>query len=375
MANNKGWIFLFSVWLFVYNLAMLDFHATSAQENITVPAIYIFGDSLVDVGTNSYLPKCKARADMPHNGIDYPGSKATGRFSNGHNVADFLAQFLGYKESPPPFLSLLNKKKQIPKRRIPTKGVNFASGGSGLLDDTGKLLWGNVVSFGKQVQQFRTVRNNISESWSAGGLANISKSMFIISVGSNDMFELFAANKYNLTKKTEQDFLSRLISSYETHLRDLFKLGARKFGIIGVPAIGCCPVQRKLSETGGCLEAMNAYSHLFFTSLQVLLKELSSECKGMLYSLGDTYTMTNAIMEKPLPLGLVEVAKACCGTGKLNAELRCDQDSNLCENRHGYLFWDQYHSSQAASGMLAMYLFGGAPFMVSPMSFSQLAVA
>lgn len=78
---------------------------------------------------------------------------------------------------------------------------------------------GNVVSFGKQVQQFRTVRNNISESWGAGGLANISKSMFIISVGSNDMFELFAANKYNLTKKTEQDFLSRLISSYETHLR------------------------------------------------------------------------------------------------------------------------------------------------------------
>lgn len=89
----------------------------------------------------------------------------------------------------------------------------------------------------------------------------------------------------------------------DTALQDLFKLGARKFGIIGVPAIGCCPVQRKLSETGGCLEAMNAYSHLFFTSLQVLLKELSSECKGMLYSLGDTYTMTNAIMEKPLPLG------------------------------------------------------------------------
>lgn len=54
------------------------------------PAIFILGDSTVDVGTNSYLQESKARSDFPHYGIDFPNSRPTGRFSNGLNGADFL---------------------------------------------------------------------------------------------------------------------------------------------------------------------------------------------------------------------------------------------------------------------------------------------
>jgi phospholipase/lecithinase/hemolysin len=54
-----------------------------------VPAIYVFGDSLADVGNNNHLVTL-LKADFPHNGIDYPGKKATGRFSNGKNSVDFL---------------------------------------------------------------------------------------------------------------------------------------------------------------------------------------------------------------------------------------------------------------------------------------------
>ena len=57
-----------------------------------VPAVYVFGDSTLDVGNNNYLPgKDVPRADKPYYGIDLPGSgKPTGRFSNGYNVADFV---------------------------------------------------------------------------------------------------------------------------------------------------------------------------------------------------------------------------------------------------------------------------------------------
>jgi hypothetical protein len=54
-----------------------------------VPAIFVLGDSIVDVGNNNHLPTL-LRADVPHNGIDYPGRQATGRFSNGKNCADFI---------------------------------------------------------------------------------------------------------------------------------------------------------------------------------------------------------------------------------------------------------------------------------------------
>lgn len=60
----------------------------------SVPGVYIFGDSLVDVGNNNYLSLSLAKADFPHNGVDFPTGKATGRFSNGKNAADFLGTLI-----------------------------------------------------------------------------------------------------------------------------------------------------------------------------------------------------------------------------------------------------------------------------------------
>ena len=54
------------------------------------PAVFILGDSTADVGTNSFLPGSKLRANFPPNGVDFPHSIATGRFSNGLNTADLL---------------------------------------------------------------------------------------------------------------------------------------------------------------------------------------------------------------------------------------------------------------------------------------------
>lgn len=67
-------------------LAIVAFHLANAE----VPAVFILGDSTADVGTNNFLPRSKARADFPPNGIDFPHSRPTGRFSNGFNSADLL---------------------------------------------------------------------------------------------------------------------------------------------------------------------------------------------------------------------------------------------------------------------------------------------
>lgn len=52
-----------------------------------VPCYFIFGDSLSDVGNNNNL-NTKAKVNYPPYGIDFPGGKATGRFSNGRNFVD-----------------------------------------------------------------------------------------------------------------------------------------------------------------------------------------------------------------------------------------------------------------------------------------------
>ncbi|GKA53230.1 glycoside hydrolase, family 32 [Tanacetum coccineum] len=85
---------------------------------------------LGDVGNNNYyLPLSLAKADYRPNGVDYSSRKSTGRFSNGKNAADFLAKKMGLPSSPP-YLSMIGTTP-------PITGVSFASGASGILNETG----------------------------------------------------------------------------------------------------------------------------------------------------------------------------------------------------------------------------------------------
>ncbi|TQD84378.1 hypothetical protein C1H46_030087 [Malus baccata] len=68
---------------------LLGFTVTEAR---VVPAMYVFGDSLVDVGNNNYLQFSFAKANFPHNGLDFPTKQPTGRFCNGKNAADLLGK-------------------------------------------------------------------------------------------------------------------------------------------------------------------------------------------------------------------------------------------------------------------------------------------
>lgn len=54
-----------------------------------VPALIAFGDSIVDTGNNNYLTTVM-KANFPPYGREYPGHKATGRFSDGKITVDFI---------------------------------------------------------------------------------------------------------------------------------------------------------------------------------------------------------------------------------------------------------------------------------------------
>jgi hypothetical protein len=66
-----------------------DEYATGGR--LLVPAMYVFGDSLVDAGNNDFLPP-PAPPALPPNGVDLPRwvLHRTGRFTNGFNLADII---------------------------------------------------------------------------------------------------------------------------------------------------------------------------------------------------------------------------------------------------------------------------------------------
>jgi hypothetical protein len=136
------------------------------------PAMYVFGSSILDVGNNNYLlGPAVDRANHPHNGIDFPASIPTGRFSNGYNIADYVglyhsvhvsfpysllstmdrmlqwyvcwtagaaAKSMGFACSPPAYLSLApttTSSGTLVQAGL-SHGVNYASGGAGILEST-----------------------------------------------------------------------------------------------------------------------------------------------------------------------------------------------------------------------------------------------
>ena len=89
-----GWVL--RLWVVVIMKYLCCLHqvesATSAATSPLFPAMFIFGDSLVDVGNNNYLETALAKANIAPNGIDFPTHNATGRFCNGKTCPDIMGQ-------------------------------------------------------------------------------------------------------------------------------------------------------------------------------------------------------------------------------------------------------------------------------------------
>ncbi|XP_024982873.1 GDSL esterase/lipase At4g16230-like [Cynara cardunculus var. scolymus] len=327
--------------------------------------VFIFGDSTVDVGTNNHL-NCTARSDHPYYGIDYHRSKATGRFSNGLNPADTIVELLGgYKRSPLPFLALVEDHSNFTGAIL--NGVNFASGGAGLAKDIGQVF-GEVISLEEQIQQFATVRGNITAllGESRGDLL-LQSSMYILSIGSNDIMTYIFTHSM-----TPELFITNLTDTYAIHIKNLHNMGARKFGILSVAAIGCCPMARAYNG-GPCGDEPNDLARAFYVSVQSLLQNFSSTLEGFKYSLGNTYNMTMNIIDNPIGSQFKDVKSACCGNTTQRSVSDCTKGVYLCPNRDEYLFWDAFHPSQAASKLAALALVtGDDPEFVSPINFSSL---
>ncbi|WVZ74265.1 hypothetical protein U9M48_022472 [Paspalum notatum var. saurae] len=340
---------------------------TAAAGSGKVPAVYVFGDSTADVGNNNYLPgSAVPRANFPHNGVDFPTSRPTGRFSNGYNGVDFLALNMGFKRSPPPFLAVANKtNKQVFRGLL---GVNFASAGSGILDTTGS----SIIPLSQQVEQFATVQRNISARVGQGAADTVmSRSLFLVSTGGNDLFAFFSRNS-TPSDADKQRFVANLVSLHQNHVKALYVLGARKFGVIDVPPIGCCPYPRSLHPLGACIDVLNELALAFNKGVKAAMRGLSASFPGLRYSVGSTHAMVQSIIKHPQKLGFKNTTNACCGSGRFNGESGCTPNATLCDNRHEYLFWDLLHPTHAASKIVAAAIYNGPPRFAAPINFRQL---
>ncbi|CAN6162659.1 unnamed protein product [Urochloa humidicola] len=342
------------------------------------PAMYVFGDSILDVGNNNYLPGAGVpRANMPYYGIDFPGRIPTGRFSNGYNTADYIAKSLGFLSSPPPYLSLAPNLSLVPAAL--TTGVSYASADAGILDSTNS---GKCIPLSRQLEYFNATR---AQMLAAAGspLVNslLANSIFLLTFGSNDLF-VFAAAEQALNRSAAEQrsdaaaLFAELLSNYSAAIQELHGLGARKFAIINLGLLGCVPAVRVLDAAGSCAGGLNQLAAGFDAALRPILAGLAARLQGMVYSLADSFGLTQDTFADPEASGYTDIAGSCCGGGRLLAEADCLPNSTICtsrEERDRHVFWDRYHPSQRACLLTAQAFYDGPSKYTEPINFMQLA--
>ncbi|XP_010252591.1 PREDICTED: GDSL esterase/lipase At2g42990-like isoform X2 [Nelumbo nucifera] len=276
-----------------------------------VPAVIVFGDSSVDSGNNNYIPTI-ARSNFQPYGRDFEGGKPTGRFCNGRIATDFVSEAFGIKPTVPAYLDPTYSIKDF------ATGVCFASAGTGFDNATSDVL--SVIPLWKEVEYFKEYQRRLR-----GYLGNYRAKQIV----------------------------------NEALYMEIYRLGARKISIGGLPPMGCLPAERASNIKDGCAcrEDYNLVSRQFNSKLVALINKLNSQLKGIGLVLSDIYyTMLEAI-EKPHLYGFETVEVGCCGTGIFEMGILCTKSNPLtCTDASKYIFWDAIHGTEKICSILADHL-------------------
>ncbi|GMN28464.1 hypothetical protein TIFTF001_002067 [Ficus carica] len=269
------------------------------------PVTFVFGDSLTEVGNNNYLQYSLAKSNYPWYGVDYPGGQATGRFTNGRTIGDFVSAKLGIP-SPPPYLSLSPNDDAI------LKGVNYASGGAGILNDTG-LYFIQRMTFDDQIRNFNKTREAMKSKIGVEAATKLcNEAMFFIGIGSNDYvnnyLQPFLADGQQYT---HEEFVELLISTLDRQLSRLHQLDARKMVIHGLGPLGCIPSQRVKSKQGQCLKRVNQWILEFNSNVKKLVGSLNTRLSNATILFADTYPAVFDLISNPTAYGKPFISAFC----------------------------------------------------------------
>ncbi|CAL1400771.1 unnamed protein product [Linum trigynum] len=353
-------------WFVVLAMA-LHHHICSEAIAQQVPCFFIFGDSLMDNGNNHQL-KTVARADYPPYGIDFPGGPS-GRFCNGRTPADVLAELLGFDHYMPPFT--------VASGLEVLKGVNYASAAAGIREDSGEELGGRIP-FGGQVENYKKTVSQIETLLGDEVTAakHLSKCIHSVLMGNNDYINNYFLPEFFSTAQqfTPVQYADDLIRRYNKQLKVMYSYGARKFALQGLGQIGCAPFKLDGPNGTACVQNINDAVQIFNRKLKLLVDQLNQDTPDAKFIYLDTYGIFKELLDNPVPKGFTMTNEACCGVGKNNALLTCLPFQTPCENRNQYLFWDSFHTTDAANEYVSRRSYRAeSPSDAHPYDISRLA--
>ncbi|XP_054818059.1 GDSL esterase/lipase EXL3-like isoform X2 [Prosopis cineraria] len=263
------------------------------SENVTVPAVLVLGDSIVDTGNNNYNPATLARCNYRPYGKDFQGGIPTGRFGNGKSAISLTDQ-----------VELLRHYKEKLKSLVGEDRTDFI----------------------------------------------LSNSIVFVVAGSNDI-----SNTYFLThaRQVQYDvpaYADLMVTSASNLVKELYEAGVRRIGVLSAPPIGCVPSQRTLvgGIERGCAEIYNEAAKLFNSKLSEELASLNRDLPSSRIVYIDVYNPILDVIVNYQKYGFEVGDRGCCGTGEIEVAELCNHLQQTCADDSEYVFWDSFHPTEAA---------------------------
>ncbi|KAI5336653.1 hypothetical protein L3X38_015921 [Prunus dulcis] len=349
MANIQVFVFALCTSLLIITTQS---HGHSGLPKTHAP-LFVFGDSVFEVGNNNYFNTSWQANYSPYGEtfFKYP----TGRFSDGRQVPDFIAE---YAKLPliPPYLQ--------PDNHEFSYGINFASAGAGAMVETRQ---GAVIGLPSQLSNFKIVRKSLRKKLgNEEAKSLLSRAVYFFSIGSNDYIFPFDTDPSVLGSYSHQEYVDLVIGNITSVVKGIYKKGGRNFALLNLWPIACLPYARalKTEKKGACFDEFTPFVKLHNKALAKALQKLEKKLKGFRYSISDFNEFLTQRMNHPSKYGFVEGEAACCGSGVYGGIYNCGgkriaEEYNLCKNVSEYVFYDSAHPTDRVYEQFAKQIWSG----------------
>jgi phospholipase/lecithinase/hemolysin len=274
--------------------------AVSPVAAFAYSALYVFGDSLSDVG-NVFAATHGAQPASPY---------SNGQFSNGPVWAQDLSNSLGLGVLKP---SLIN-------------GTDYAFGSATTSNPSTETT--AVPTLTQQVGMFLAA---------VGGNAP-SSALYSVWIGGSDLLNILSSGTAGSTALAEAHAAAQSAAS---DIGTLITRGARNILVPLVPDIGVSPA----AIAAGAGAAGTLLAQTYNAALEADIGGLGS-VPGLDISYLDTFALVDAVVTDPAAFGFTNVT-APCYVGPFTG------GGSVCTNPNGYLFWDADHPTAAAHAIIA----------------------
>jgi phospholipase/lecithinase/hemolysin len=270
----------------------------------SIDKIYIFGDSLVDVG-NVYIASSQQ--------IPLSPPYFEGRFSDGLVWIELLLS----RFSQPISTSL-------------TGGNDFAFGGA----PSGFFLKQPIPPGGPPPQTPGVLYQ--VNTFLAPVPSVTPNTLYFVTAGANDFLINFESDP-NVP-----------VNNLTIAVSELYAYGARNIVVTNLPDLGKIPVGSSDPKTSKLLTAL---TNSFNRKLEKAMAKLRRTRPDLNIIVIDLNTLINRIISQPARYGITNVTDACLGG-------TVDQPTTPCANPDQFLFWDNQHPTKVVGQIIANFAYG-----------------